>query len=1018
MGTYFSGHWDSSKVGVIPRAIRDIYEVIELMTNHDVEVTCSFMELYQENLFDLLSHKPRDQTICEIREDGTKGIFINGLSERKVTTPDMATECLMEGGGARSVGATAMNVSSSRSHAIFTINIESYDRETKQTTKAKFHLVDLAGSERSKKTLATGTRFREGVKINQGLLALGNVISALGGGSTTGFISYRDSKLTRLLQDSLGGNSVTLMIACVSPADYNIEETLSTLRYADRAKKIKNKPVVNQDSNQTEIDELRETVQRLRAQLIDTSETNVCGSPCKREKSAKDNEIMTLKRQLKVLLSNVVQLTSIHLVEENFVKDLMVSLEKLRKLILDTCRAEFAIPDTKIFDEIEALVKAVNDVVKTYNEQRGSADKENMNDDIENVSSADDIIGNRKYEEYTSRQIDTLNKISTLDREMKIKLELLERKNMNAPMLNAEQYEHSVQEYKVKISEYEREIEELRAATENAGSAVRRDKNTTKISENRRQRIDQLEKEISEYRKKSKSLENTQRLQEQDKKRIEDLRKEIQEMKTARVRLVREQRAESDKYKRWISTRDKEINHLKEKDKKSQNEMKRMERLHEKQQVVLKRKVEEAKAINKRLHESLERSKKVKTIRLAKSTKSAAEKTEVIQTYIDHEIQVLFSNIDANITMQSLITDRGMLTERLSNLKATVNKTKEIEEEIIQLEEDLEMRNAQIADIRQKLVQTDLDLKLKQIPENFETIPEFKIAMSYILRALTDSREDFTNTKTKAEDLRAAFEASEDRVEHLTDEMHTMKESFSQARSEIEKYYEEKLTLLWKQQKSPDTMENGSAIDTELESLLTARTAEIDLLKTRVAELEHQLKASTRIANDKNKKNLNGTFTLKRQADGDADIVEEAFDYDSDEEFDFNDSFNDPEWRKTPAAKRTRSGRGTSSLLKESLTKALDYGLLSDICETSDSSQGTKRTLSGSTKCSCKGSCATKLCGCKKHGLFCSDTCKCSEACVNLPDGCKVSDDSGNNGSRAIKMEKENVESPVRETTK
>lgn len=124
---------------------------------------------------------------------------------------------------------------------------------------SKFHLVDLAGSERSKKTGTTGDRFKEGVNINKGLLVLGNVISQLGEGNQ-GFINYRDSKLTRLLQDSLGGNSVTLMIACISPADYNQEETLSTLRYADRARKIKNKPIVNQDPIMAEMIRLRKEV--------------------------------------------------------------------------------------------------------------------------------------------------------------------------------------------------------------------------------------------------------------------------------------------------------------------------------------------------------------------------------------------------------------------------------------------------------------------------------------------------------------------------------------------------------------------------------------------------------------------------------------------------------------------------------------------------------------------------------------------------------------------------------------
>merc|ERR1711997_360988 len=131
----------------------------------------------------------------------------------------------------------------------------------------KFHLVDLAGSERAKKTQATGNRFKEGTAINMGLLSLGNVISALGDEAGSKHIPYRDSKLTRLLQDSLGGNSHTLMIACVSPADYNLEETMSTLRYADRARKIKNKPIVNIDDKNEIVGRLRRENHELRMQL-------------------------------------------------------------------------------------------------------------------------------------------------------------------------------------------------------------------------------------------------------------------------------------------------------------------------------------------------------------------------------------------------------------------------------------------------------------------------------------------------------------------------------------------------------------------------------------------------------------------------------------------------------------------------------------------------------------------------------------------------------------------------------
>merc|ERR1712133_299603 len=140
----------------------------------------------------------------------------------------------------------------------------------KALTMSKFHLVDLAGSERQKKTKAQGDRLKEGININMGLLSLGNVISALGeeNRGANSHIPYRDSKLTRLLQDSLGGNSHTLMVACTSPADSNLEETISTLRYADRARKIKNKPIVNKDPKTAELNRLRSQVQQLQMQVL------------------------------------------------------------------------------------------------------------------------------------------------------------------------------------------------------------------------------------------------------------------------------------------------------------------------------------------------------------------------------------------------------------------------------------------------------------------------------------------------------------------------------------------------------------------------------------------------------------------------------------------------------------------------------------------------------------------------------------------------------------------------------
>ena len=189
-----------------------------------------------------------------------------------------------------------MNEESSRSHAIFTITIE-HSSPDSDVIKSKLQLVDLAGSERQSKTKAEGIRLKEGININMGLLALGNVISVLGEENPTNrvrHVPYRESKLTRLLQDSLGGNSHTVMIACVSPADSNMEESLNTLRYADRARKIKNKPILNIDPQTAELVNLRQQVQELKACIFRlTGDTNYT-SECMANANSKDNEASSM----------------------------------------------------------------------------------------------------------------------------------------------------------------------------------------------------------------------------------------------------------------------------------------------------------------------------------------------------------------------------------------------------------------------------------------------------------------------------------------------------------------------------------------------------------------------------------------------------------------------------------------------------------------------------------------------------------------------------------------------------
>ncbi|EPQ03624.1 Kinesin-like protein KIF17 [Myotis brandtii] len=253
--------------GIIPRAFEHVFESVQCAENTKFLVRASYLEIYNEDVHDLLGADTKQK--LELKEHPEKGVYVKGLSMHTVHSVAQCERIMERGWKNRSVGYTLMNKDSSRSHSIFTISIEIYavDERGKDHLRAgKLNLVDLAGSERQSKTGATGERLKEATKINLSLSALGNVISALVDGRCK-HIPYRDSKLTRLLQDSLGGNTKTLMVACLSPADNNYDETLSTLRYANRAKNIKNKPHINEDPKDALLREYQEEIKKLKAIL-------------------------------------------------------------------------------------------------------------------------------------------------------------------------------------------------------------------------------------------------------------------------------------------------------------------------------------------------------------------------------------------------------------------------------------------------------------------------------------------------------------------------------------------------------------------------------------------------------------------------------------------------------------------------------------------------------------------------------------------------------------------------------
>ncbi|KAL7281993.1 hypothetical protein ACG7TL_003460 [Trametes sanguinea] len=304
--------------GIIPLTCSELFARVEQKKAQDPHINftveVSYIEIYNEKVRDLLN--PKNTGNLRVREHPSLGPYVEDLSKLMVNSYDEMMTLMDEGNKARTVAATNMNETSSRSHAVFTLllTMKRHDVDTNLDTEkvSRINLVDLAGSERANSTGATGQRLKEGANINKSLTTLGKVIAALATasqaegkkgkkGKAEEFIPYRDSVLTWLLKDSLGGNSKTAMIAAISPADVQYEETLSTLRYADQAKKIKNKAVINEDPNAKLVRELKEELEMLRARVAGASNEAVFDPSIPAEKQkvtyqAKDGTIKTVTK--------------------------------------------------------------------------------------------------------------------------------------------------------------------------------------------------------------------------------------------------------------------------------------------------------------------------------------------------------------------------------------------------------------------------------------------------------------------------------------------------------------------------------------------------------------------------------------------------------------------------------------------------------------------------------------------------------------------------------------------------
>jgi hypothetical protein len=377
--------------GLIPRTCEDLFERIETAESPDItyHVRVSYFEVYNEHVRDLLVPRTDPPYYLKIRESPTDGPYVKDLTDVPVRSFADIMKLMRKGDMSRTTASTKMNDTSSRSHAVFTIMLKQihHDLSTDETTErtARIRLVDLAGSERAKATEATGQRLREGSNINKSLTTLGRVIAALadpkqqrpGGRRKKEVVPYRDSILTWLLKDSLGGNSKTAMIACVAPSDY--EETLSTLRYADQAKHIRTRAVVNQDHvSAAERDaQIAEMAEQIRVLQLSVSQQTAS----KRESELQNEKLEEYQQQVEKM-QRLMEETK--MVSECKIRQLQTENEALRihlKLALDSLRNPIpAIPLQKRLSSLGSL--------RGEEEDAATAEREDQTPEPEGETSA------------------------------------------------------------------------------------------------------------------------------------------------------------------------------------------------------------------------------------------------------------------------------------------------------------------------------------------------------------------------------------------------------------------------------------------------------------------------------------------------------------------------------------------------------------------------------------------------------------------------------------------------------
>ncbi|WJX34931.1 Kinesin-like protein KIN-4C [Trifolium repens] len=702
MGTNYNGEENCG--GIIPKVMETIFKRVETMKNStEFLIRVSFIEIFKEEVYDLLDPNYSrgeaastakvtlpNRVPIQIRETINGGITIAGVAEPEVKTKEEMASYLSSGSLSRATGSTNMNSQSSRSHAIFTITME--QKKGDDILCAKFHLVDLAGSERAKRTGADGMRLKEGIHINKGLLALGNVISALGDEKKRkegGHVPYRDSKLSRLLQDSLGGNSKTVMIACVSPADSNAEETLNTLKYSNRARNIQNKATINRDPVAAQVQTMRNQIEQLQAELLfyrgDTSGPLEELQILKHKISLLEASNAELKQELKRQ-----QVTSESLVQRAL--DAQVERDQLI-LKIESVR------NGKSWDEVDSNANQEYDLVKSYVSKIQVLEREllclkapkstisshfvdcadyddefSSDCDAKAVDLPDDMEDDEKELEHSSLQEKLDNELKELDKKLEQKEAEMKLYSNSDTSVIRHHYEKKLLEMEHEKKTLQKEIEDLKFNLTNISSTS--DDGAQKLKQDYLQKLNSLEAQVSELKKKQEAQAQLLRHKQKSDEATKELQDEIQRIKAQKVQLQHKIKQESEQFRLWKVSREREVLQLKKEGRRNEYEMHKLLALNQRQKMVLQRKTEEASLATKRLKELLE-SRRASSREAMGVGGGSGPGVQALMKAIEHELEVIVRVHEVRSEYERQIQERAKMAEEMTRLKGEAGLTRQ-----------------------------------------------------------------------------------------------------------------------------------------------------------------------------------------------------------------------------------------------------------------------------------------------------------------------------------------------------